>query len=155
MLVTESDAPGSARTDTTPADRTRTKNVIGARTANDLSVNRQLRLYAFETVDSRSDVSFIAALVRRPPGCIGPLLDGAAEFGHLEGVKLASIQQRPSKRCANPAGAERVAEPVTSKGRDIEDIRAAIAEMKLRRITLNPKGKPILSVMDLVNSGRR
>jgi hypothetical protein len=36
----------------------------------------------------------------------------------------------------------------------LPNVQAAVAEMKSRRITLNPTGKPKLRVTDIVNEGR-
>ncbi len=49
---------------------------------------------------------------------------------------------------------EEVAKLVPAKGPSLGDVQAAIAEMKSRRITLNPPGKPRLRIKDLVNEGR-
>jgi prevent-host-death family protein len=49
---------------------------------------------------------------------------------------------------------EEVAKLVPAKGPSLGDVQAAIVEMKSRRITLNPPGKPRLRIKDLVNEGR-
>ena len=49
---------------------------------------------------------------------------------------------------------EEVAKLVPAKGPSLGDVQTAIAEMKSRRITLNPPGKPRLRIKDLVNEGR-
>ena len=49
---------------------------------------------------------------------------------------------------------EEVAKLVPAKGPSLGDVRAAIIEMKSRRITLNPPGKRKVRVKDLVNEGR-
>jgi len=49
---------------------------------------------------------------------------------------------------------EEVAKLIPASGPSLSDVQAAIAEMKLRRITLNPPGKPKLRIKDLVNEGR-
>jgi prevent-host-death family protein len=49
---------------------------------------------------------------------------------------------------------EEVAKLVPAKGPSLSDVQAAITEMKSRRITLNPPGKPKLCIKDLVNEGR-
>jgi hypothetical protein len=36
----------------------------------------------------------------------------------------------------------------------MSEVQAAIAEMKSRRITLNPPGKPKLRIKDLISEGR-
>ena len=50
---------------------------------------------------------------------------------------------------------EEVAKLVPAKGPSLDDVQAAITEMKTRRIALNPAGKPHLRIKDLVNEGRR
>jgi hypothetical protein len=49
---------------------------------------------------------------------------------------------------------EQVAKLLPAKGRSLGEIQAAIAEMKARRITLNPPGARKLFIKDLVNKGR-
>jgi hypothetical protein len=49
---------------------------------------------------------------------------------------------------------EEVAKLVPGKALSLRDVQAAITEMKSRRITLNPPGKPKLHITDLVNEGR-
>jgi len=49
---------------------------------------------------------------------------------------------------------EEVAKLIPANGPSLGDVQAAIAEMKSRRITLNPPGKPKLRTKDLVNEGR-
>jgi prevent-host-death family protein len=49
---------------------------------------------------------------------------------------------------------EEVAKLIPAKGPSLGDVQAAITEMKLRRITLNPPGKAKLHIKDLVNEGR-
>jgi prevent-host-death family protein len=49
---------------------------------------------------------------------------------------------------------EEVAKLVPAKGTSLLEIQTAIAEIKSRRITLNPAGMPKLRVKDLVNAGR-
>jgi prevent-host-death family protein len=49
---------------------------------------------------------------------------------------------------------EAVAKLIPAKGPSLGDVQAVIAEMKSRRITLNPPGKPRLSIQDLVIEGR-
>ncbi len=49
---------------------------------------------------------------------------------------------------------EEVAKLLPAKGRSLSDIQNAIAEMKSRRITLNPPGKSRLRLKDLINEGR-
>ena len=50
---------------------------------------------------------------------------------------------------------EEVAKLVPAKGPSLSDVKAAIAEMKSRRITLNPAGKLKLHIKDLINEGRQ
>jgi hypothetical protein len=47
-----------------------------------------------------------------------------------------------------------VAKLVPAKKPSLGDVQAAITEMKSRRITLNPAGKPKLQVKDLINDTR-
>jgi prevent-host-death family protein len=49
---------------------------------------------------------------------------------------------------------EEVAKLVPARGPSLGDVQAAIAEMKSRRITLNPPGKSRLRIKDLINEGR-
>ncbi len=49
---------------------------------------------------------------------------------------------------------EEVAKLIPANRLSLGDIQAAIAEMKLKRIILNPQGKPKLRIKDLVNQGR-
>ncbi|MGA2173667.1 MAG: type II toxin-antitoxin system prevent-host-death family antitoxin [Verrucomicrobiota bacterium] len=49
---------------------------------------------------------------------------------------------------------EPVAKLVPAKGRSLSEVQGAIAEMKSKRVTLNPRGKPKLRLKDLVNEGR-
>jgi prevent-host-death family protein len=49
---------------------------------------------------------------------------------------------------------EEVAKLIPAKGPSLADVQAAITEMRSRRITLNPPGKPKLCVKSLVNEGR-
>ena len=49
---------------------------------------------------------------------------------------------------------EEVAKLLPAKGRILTEIQSAIAEMKSRRIILNPPGKPRLRLKDLINEGR-
>jgi prevent-host-death family protein len=49
---------------------------------------------------------------------------------------------------------EEVAQLVPSGRRSLGEIQSAIAEMKARRITLNPPGKPKLRLKKVVNEGR-
>jgi prevent-host-death family protein len=49
---------------------------------------------------------------------------------------------------------EQVAKLVPAKGSSLCEIQGAIAEIKSKRITLNPPGMPKLHIKDLVNEGR-
>jgi len=49
---------------------------------------------------------------------------------------------------------EPVAHLVPAKGPSLSEVQGAIAEMKSKRMTLNPPGKPKLRLKDLVNEGR-
>jgi prevent-host-death family protein len=49
---------------------------------------------------------------------------------------------------------EEVAKLVPAKGRSLSEIQSTIAEIKSRRIVLNPPGKPRLRLKDLLNEGR-
>jgi prevent-host-death family protein len=49
---------------------------------------------------------------------------------------------------------EKAAKLLPVKGRSLNEIQSAIAEIKSRRITLNPPGKPRLRLKDLINEGR-
>jgi prevent-host-death family protein len=49
---------------------------------------------------------------------------------------------------------EQVAKLIPAKGRSLSEIQAAIAEIKAKRMTLNPPGMPKLRIKDLVNTGR-
>lgn len=50
---------------------------------------------------------------------------------------------------------QEVARLIPAKGRSLEEVRRVIAEMKSKRTTLNPPGKPKLRLKDLINEGRR
>jgi len=49
---------------------------------------------------------------------------------------------------------EEVAKLIPASGPSLGDVQTAIAEIKLRRITLNPPGKTKIRIKDLVNEGR-
>jgi prevent-host-death family protein len=49
---------------------------------------------------------------------------------------------------------EEVAKLIPAKGPSLTEVRTAISEMKSRRITLNPAGKPKLQIKELINEGR-
>lgn len=49
---------------------------------------------------------------------------------------------------------EEVARLVPSQGPSLSEVQSAIAEMKSKRLTLNPPGKPRLRLRDLINEGR-
>ena len=49
---------------------------------------------------------------------------------------------------------EAVAKLVPAQGRSLRKIQDAIAEIKSRRITLNPLGKPKLRLKNLINEAR-
>ena len=61
---------------------------------------------------------------------------------------------RNGERFAITLHGEQVAKLIPAKGRSLSEIQATIAEIKANRITLNPPGKPKLSIKDLVNEGR-
>jgi prevent-host-death family protein len=49
---------------------------------------------------------------------------------------------------------EEVAKLIPTGGLSLSEVQSAISEMKSRRITLNPPGKPKLHIKDLINEGR-
>jgi prevent-host-death family protein len=49
---------------------------------------------------------------------------------------------------------EEVAKLLPARRRSLNEIQSAIAEMKSKRMTLNPPGKPRLRLKDLINEGR-
>ena len=49
---------------------------------------------------------------------------------------------------------EEVAKLLPSQGPSLSEVQSAIAEMKSKRLTLNPPGKPRLRLRDLINEGR-
>jgi prevent-host-death family protein len=49
---------------------------------------------------------------------------------------------------------EEVAKLIPARVKSLVEVQAAIAEMKSRRLVLNPAGKPKLRIKDLVNEGR-
>ncbi len=49
---------------------------------------------------------------------------------------------------------EEVAKLIPAKRKSLEEIRSAIADMKSRRLVLNPANKPKVRLKDLVNEGR-
>ncbi len=49
---------------------------------------------------------------------------------------------------------QEVARLVPARGRSYWELQATITEMKSRRLTLNPPGKPRLRIKDLIEEGR-
>jgi prevent-host-death family protein len=49
---------------------------------------------------------------------------------------------------------EEVAKLVPAKERSLKEVQTAIAEMKSKRMVLNPSGKPRLRIKDLIDEGR-
>ena len=49
---------------------------------------------------------------------------------------------------------EEIAKLIPSRSKSLSEIQSAIAEMKSRRIILNPRGKTRVSVKELINEGR-
>jgi prevent-host-death family protein len=49
---------------------------------------------------------------------------------------------------------EEVAKLIPAKERSLKEVQAAIAEMKSRRVVLNPAGKAKLRIKDLIDEGR-
>jgi prevent-host-death family protein len=49
---------------------------------------------------------------------------------------------------------EEVANLIPARTKSLAEVQSAIAEMKSRRLVLNPAGKPKLRIKDLVNEGR-
>jgi len=49
---------------------------------------------------------------------------------------------------------EEVAKLIPSKRQSLDEIRQAIGNIKAKRLVLNPKGMPRLSIKDLISEGR-
>jgi prevent-host-death family protein len=49
---------------------------------------------------------------------------------------------------------EEVAKLIPARTKSLSEVQAAIAQMKARRIVLNPRGKPRLDLKALINEGR-
>jgi prevent-host-death family protein len=112
----------------------------------------------------------------RDPESVGsfwrPVIDRSRKIGYLRSdvmmngttaiaaseakAKFSEIIERARKgeEFAITLHGEQVARLVPIRGPTLGDVQAAIAEMKSRRIVLNPRGKPKLRIKDLIEEGR-
>jgi prevent-host-death family protein len=75
--------------------------------------------------------------------------EAKAKFSEL----LARVQK--GEGFAITLHGEEVAKLVPARRRSLEEIRMTMAEMKTKRILLNPPGMPRLRIKDLIEEGRR